>query len=62
MRGALGSICFITRLAHIPLSHAVPRAVVPFYYLRLSHRTLRPVSIGAKGVAFYYAYWYGMRT
>ena len=62
VRGALGSICFITRLAHIPLSHAVPRAVVPFYYLRLSHRTLRPVSIGAKGVAFYYAYWYGMRT
>ena len=36
--------------------------MVPFYYLRLSHRTLRPVSIGAKGVAFYYAYWYGMRT
>ena len=36
--------------------------MVPFYYLRLSHRTLRPVSIGAKGLAFYYAYWYGMRT
>ena len=29
--------------------------MVPFYYPRLSHRTLRPISIGAKGVAFYYA-------
>jgi hypothetical protein len=29
--------------------------VVPFYYPRLSHRTLRPISIGVKGVAFYYA-------
>ena len=39
------SIRFITRLALIPLLHAVPSTVVPFYYPRLSHRTLRPVSI-----------------
>ena len=29
VRGALGSICFITRLALIPLLHAVPSTVVP---------------------------------
>ena len=64
VRGALGSICFIARLAlPYPLIAGCTLSRGPLLLPpRLSHRTLLPVSLGAKGVAFYYAYWYGMRT
>ena len=59
MRGTLGTIGFIARLAPTPpyCGRAVLRSVFPLYFPFLSHRAPCPVS-RAKGVASYYAYEY----